>query len=181
MDKFFRTFDIEVIKYNVGVHEIDFTIDDQFFSHFEDNEIVDKGDLAVRVKMDIGANLIEVDFEINGQVELTCDRSLEKFDYPLDIQQTMIYKFGGEEKEINEDVYMITRDTPSINIAQLLYEFILLAIPTKRIHPDYKNELDNDDPEIQGGFIIIERDEENEISEEEQIDPRWASLKNLKK
>ena len=32
---------------------------------------------------------------------------------------------------------MITKDTPNINVAQLIYEFILLAIPAKKIHPDY--------------------------------------------
>ncbi|MHA7128392.1 YceD family protein [Algoriphagus namhaensis] len=182
MDKFWRTFDIEVIKYKEGVHEIEFEIDESFFKHFEDNEIVQNGNLTTRVRLDVGSNLIEVDFFIQGTVELTCDRSLEQFDYPLDLHETMIYKFGGEEKEINEDVYMITRDTPSINVAQLIYEFILLAIPSKRIHPDYKNELDNDDPTIQGGFIIIDNEEDDsDPSEEEKIDPRWASLKNLKK
>lgn len=181
MDKFFRTFDIEVIKYKEGVHELDFEIGDSFFTHFGNNDIVEKGAMTIRVIMNIGANLIEVDFYIKGQVELTCDRSLEQFDFPLDIHETMIYKFGGEEKEINEDVMMITRDTPSINIAQLIYEFILLAIPSKRIHPDYTNELDNDDPNIQGGYILFDDDEENGESDQEPIDPRWASLKNLKK
>lgn len=179
MDKFWRAFDIEVIKYKEGVHEIDFQIDDNFFSRFEENETVTQGNLTIRVKLNIGANLIEADFYIKGTVVLTCDRSLEQFDFPLDLHETMIYKFGGEEKEINEDVFMITRDTPSINVAQLIYEFILLAIPTKRIHPDYVNELDNDDPAVQGGFIIIDKEEEKET--ENEVDPRWASLKNLKK
>ncbi|MDN3203509.1 YceD family protein [Algoriphagus sediminis] len=180
MDKFWKSFEIEVIKYTEGVHEIDFQIDDSFFSHFEENEIAEKGNLTARVRLNIGANLIEADFFIKGTVELVCDRSLESFDYPLDLQETIIYKFGGEEKEINEEVFMITRDTPSINVAQLIYEFILLSIPSKRIHPDYKNELDNDDPSIQGGFIILDREEESQ-KKENTVDPRWAALKNLKK
>lgn len=182
MGKFWRTFDIEVIKYTEGIHEFDFQIDDSFFQNFEDNEIVQKGNLTIRVQMNVGANLIEVDFHIKGIVELTCDRSLEQFDYPLDFEETMIYKFGGEEKEINEDVIMITRDTPSVNVAQLIYEFIILAIPTKKIHPDFVNELDNDDPNIAGGYIILDNDEnpDTESEEDTPIDPRWELLKKLK-
>ena len=180
MDRMLKAFEIEIIKYTEGVHEIDFQIDDTFFSHFEENEIAEKGNLTTRVRLNIGANLIEADFFIKGKVQLTCDRSLEDFDHEVDLHETIIYKFGGEEKEINEEVFMITRDTPSINIAQLVYEFILLSIPTKRIHPDYINELDNDDPSIQGGFIIIDREEENQETDE-RVDPRWAALKNLKK
>ncbi|HAH39154.1 MAG TPA: hypothetical protein DCL81_22620, partial [Algoriphagus sp.] len=74
--KFLRSFDIEVIKFKEGQHEIEFLIDDQFFSAFEDNELVEKGKLTTRVIMHKGANLIEMEFDIAGHVRLTCDRSL---------------------------------------------------------------------------------------------------------
>ncbi|WP_296699557.1 DUF177 domain-containing protein [Algoriphagus sp.] len=184
--KFWRTFDIEVIKFVEGRHEINFQIGDSFFQHFEDNQLVEKGDLTIRVKMNKGANLIEMDFNIQGSVRLTCDRSLEEYDQPLDINETMIYKYGSEEVEINEDVIMITRDTPSVNVAQLIYEFILLNLPAKKIHPDYRNELDEDDFEGEGGIVYFDEPEfededlEEDQEEKKEIDPRWASLKNLK-
>ncbi len=185
--KFWRTFDIEVIKFVEGRHEIDFEIGDSFFQHFEDNHLVEKGNLTVRVKINKGANLIEMVFQIQGKVRLTCDRSLEEYDQPLDIEETMIYKYGSEEAEINEDVIMITRDTPSVNVAQLIYEFILLNLPAKKIHPDYRNELDEDDFEGEGGIVYLDEEEfeddeleDNSEEETKEIDPRWASLKNLK-
>ena len=39
--KFWKSFDIEVIKFKEGKHEIVFEIGDSFFQNFEDNEIVD--------------------------------------------------------------------------------------------------------------------------------------------
>lgn len=80
---------------------------------------------------------------------------------------------------------MITRDTPSINVAQLIYEFILLGLPAKKIHPDYKNELDDeDDFDTEGGFIFLddESDETEDSNEEESkpVDPRWEQLLKLK-
>ncbi len=188
--KFLRSFDIDVIKFKEGVHEIDFSIEDNFFQQFEDNDIVEKGGLTVRVIMNKGANLIEMSFHIVGTVRLTCDRSLEEFDYPIDTTQEIIYKYGSEEKEIDEDVYMITRDTPSVNVAQLIYEFIILSLPAKKIHPDYRNELDDEDLEAEGGYVYLddsfesdeERAEENESGENENeiADPRWEMLKKLK-
>jgi uncharacterized metal-binding protein YceD (DUF177 family) len=95
----------------------------------------------------------------------------------------MIYKFGSEVKEIDESVMMITRDTPSINVAQLIYEFILLALPLKKIHPDYKNELDEEDNELEGGFVYLDEASTEESTEEESttaVDPRWEQLGKLK-
>ncbi|EAZ83253.1 YceD family protein [Algoriphagus machipongonensis] len=184
--KFWKTFDIEVIKFVEGKHEIDFEISDSFFQHFEDNHLVEKGNMTIRVMMKKGANLIELDFHIKGIVTLTCDRSLEEYDQPLEFHESMLYKYGSEEKEINEDVIMITRDTPSINVAQLIYEFILLNLPSKKIHPDYRNELDEEDYEGEGSLVYIDdQDFEDEELDEDSvestdIDPRWASLKNLK-
>jgi uncharacterized metal-binding protein YceD (DUF177 family) len=184
--KFWKTFDIEVIKFKEGRHVIDFEIGDAFFQNFEDNEIVEKGNLAVRAILDKGANLIEVNFHIHGSVQLTCDRSLEVFDHPLDFSEKMVYKYGSEEKEIDENVFMITRDTPVINVAQLIYEFILLALPLKKIHPDHRNELDDEELEVEGGYVYIddelESEDENPESTEEikPVDPRWEQLKKLK-
>lgn len=185
--KFWRTFDIEVIKYLEGIHEIDFEIGDSFFQNFEDNEIVDKGNLIVRIKMKVGANVIEMDFHIAGKVNLTCDRSLEQFEQPLDFHEKMLYKFGAEEKEIDENVMMITRDTPKVNVAQLIYEFILLALPAKKIHPDYRNEMDDEEYEGEGIYAYIDGQdsadtEENSDTTEDitPVDPRWDLLKKLK-
>lgn len=186
--KFWKSFDIEIIKFKEGRHEIDFEIGDSFFQNFEDNEIVEKGKLTTRVIMDKGANVIELTFHIKGTVQLTCDRSLELFDHPLDFTEKMIYKYGGEEQEIDENVYMITRDTPTINVAQLIYEFILLALPAKKIHPDYLNELDDEDLDVDGGYVYIddvlegETEDETPDSKEETkpVDPRWEQLMKLK-
>ena len=186
--KFWKTFDIEIIKFKEGKHEIDFEIGDPFFQNFEDNEIVQKGRLTTRVIIDKGANVIELHFHIKGTVQLTCDRSLEVFDHPLDLSEKMIYKYGVEEQEIDENVYMITRDTPSINVAQLIYEFILLALPAKKIHPDYRNELDNEDLDVEGGYVYIddelETEPENDTPEpkgdSKPVDPRWEQLMKLK-
>lgn len=184
--KFFKIFEIEIIKFKEGRHEIDFQLENSFFQNFEDNELVKEGQLTARVIMDKGPNLIDMSFQISGSVKLICDRSLEEFDQKLSFTEKIIYKYGLEEQEINEDVLMITRDTPVVNVAQLIYEFILLALPLKKIHPDHRNELDDEDYEGEGNYAYIDRSLQTEsdetISDENRasIDPRWELLKKLK-
>ncbi|GAB3649184.1 DUF177 domain-containing protein [Echinicola sediminis] len=186
--KFWRAFDIEIIKLNEGEHEFTFDINDEFFSHFKHNDLVEKGKLTARVLLRKEANLLEAIFDINGTVQLVCDRSLENFDHLLETEQKTIYKYGPEEKEINEDIFMITRDTPTINVAQLIYEFIILALPAKRIHPDYRDDENEDDFDSEGELVYWSDDSDDEENtspdqpeNEDPVDPRWEALKNIKK
>ena len=185
--KFLRNYNVEIIRLKEGRHSFSFEVSDEFFSKFEDNHLVSKGNLVANVVLSKDVNLIEVLFDISGTVELMCDRSLETFDYPLKTTEKLLYKYGPEEQEINEEIYIITRDTPKIELAQLIYEFILLAIPAKKIHPDYKVEMDEEDFDVEGQLVYVseeqsEEDEDNDsLSPNEGTDPRWEILKNLKK
>ena len=186
--KFLRTFDIEVIKFLEGKHEIGFEIGKEFFQHFEDNDLLDEGHLTIRVLMDKGANLIEMNFLISGEVKLTCDRSLEEYFEVLKINEKIIFEYGEVEEEINEEVSIITQDTPKINVAQFIYEFVLLALPAKKIHPNHRTEFDEDDFEAEGVYAYIDGEyegsedesEPEEDQKEEFTDPRWELLKQLK-
>ena len=187
--KFLKTYDIDLIKLKEGKHEFTFKVDDGFFSHFDPNDFVSQGDLTIEVLINKQSSLIEAYFEIKGTVKLTCDRSLEEFDFPLSSFEKIIYKYGPEEQELSEDLFMITQDTQSINVAQLIYEFILLALPAKKIHPDYLEEMDDEDFEGDGDLVYISDgkfDNADEITEApedstEDLDPRWEVLKKLKK
>lgn len=187
--KFLKAYNIDLIKLKEGKHDFTFEVKDEFFGHFDPNDFVSQGDLIVEVRINKQSSLIEAYFEIKGTVKLTCDRSLEEFDFPLLTSEKVIYKYGPEEEELSEDLFMITPDTQSINVAQLIYEFILLALPAKKIHPDYVEDMDDEDFEGDGDLVYISdgksdhADEISEASEEptEDLDPRWEVLKILKK
>lgn len=178
--KFIRKFDIDIIRLKEGEHHFDFEIGGEFLDHFEKiKEVIHQIDLKVEVCLDRKTNLIDADFSISGTVGLTCDRSLEKFEHALDVKNKILYKYGMEEKEINEEVFQITPDTSSINVAQLIYEFILLALPAKKIHPAHMTE--EDESEDAGGWIVYEAGSEEE--KEDNIagqNPFWEALKKLK-
>ena len=116
--------------------------------------------------------MITVNLFIDGSVDLECDRSLEHFDYPISVNKEIIYKYGDEEKELSEDVFVILKGEQEINIASFLYESISLEIPMKKLHPKFQD--DSDDNEV------IYKSEFTDESQEASTDPRWEALKKLK-
>jgi uncharacterized metal-binding protein YceD (DUF177 family) len=118
-----------------------------------------------------------VNIHISGWVELICDRSLDPFKYTIETEGQVIYKFGAEEKEIDDEVIMITRNHQFINLAQNIYEFISVAVPMKKLHPRYNSEED----EADDGLFYTTREENQEKDENPaEGDPRWEILRKLK-
>lgn len=152
------------------IHHFEFDLGEGFFRKFG-ADLVSGGDLVAHVTLDKHETFIESEFKITGTIELVCDRSLDKFDYPIETNQKIIFKFGHEDVEISEDVVMINFNTESLELGQLMYEFIGLSIPMKRLHPRFQQ-----DNEQEG--IIYSSGPGNEKNE---IDPRWEILKNLNK
>ena len=175
--KALRTYDIHIYKLSNGQHEYEFEISDTFFELF-DSDLIRKGKLKAFITLQKSDSMIQMAFSIMGNVELVCDRSLDLFDHPLDTQRVMIYKFGEEEKELSEDVYVIFKDTQTLNIASILFEFIGLEIPMKKLHPRFEVDPASDE-ELEMIYSSAEVTEKEQ--DEEQIDPRWAALKNLNK
>jgi uncharacterized metal-binding protein YceD (DUF177 family) len=186
--KFLKNYDIDIIRLKDGKHSFSFEVNNEFFKYYEAEDWVNGANIIVTVNVNKTVSVLEVNFDITGTLGLTCDRSLEEFDHPLELTEKVIFKYGPVVEEISEDVFMITKDTPSINVAQLIYEFILLAIPAKKIHPDYLDETDEDDFDEEGSLIYLSEEKENEADDsdeesqqEKPADPRWEILNKLKK
>ena len=175
--KALRAYDIHIYKLSNGEHDYEFEISDSFFELF-DSELIHKGQLKANITLQKSDSMIQMSFHIKGFVELTCDRSLDLFDHALETSRDMIYKYGDEEKELSEDVYVILKETQTINIASILFEFIGLEIPMKKLHPRFKEDEDNEE---ELDLIYSSQREDTEEQEEEHIDPRWAALKDLNK
>ncbi len=173
-----RAFDIHIFKLANGEHDYQFEISDSFFELFE-NEMFSGGKLSASVSLQKSESMIQMIFKVEGIIGLTCDRSLDLFDQPISFENRMIFKFGDEEKELSEDVMVILKDTQTINIADLLFEFIGLETPMKKLHPRFQEEEESDEE----GTMVYSSTFDNPTTEEQQeedVDPRWAALKDLK-
>jgi uncharacterized metal-binding protein YceD (DUF177 family) len=180
-----KNFNIDIYRLSNATHEYFFDVDDSFFEFFESG-LLKKGKVLAKVILRKTDSLIEANFEIEGTVELECDRSLDLFDYPFAIKERVMFKYGEEEMELNDEIIIITKLTQKINVAQHIYDFINMAIPMKKVSPKYLDEDDDSDVKLVYTSRIEDDDDdetdydaENDENDEES-DPRWDALKNLK-
>ncbi len=169
-------FGVNILGLSLTVHQFDFELDSGFFKQYG-SEMITEGKLKATVSLNKHETFIETNFRIEGNIVLTCDRSLDEFDFPININQKLMYKYGDEDKEISEEVMMIHRDTATLDLGQPMFEYIVLAVPIKKLHPRFVEEEDDNEE----GKLIYSSATEDEKSDESMVDPRWEALKKLKK
>lgn len=164
-----KEFNVNILGLSKSVHPFDFQLEEDFFRKYG-QEVVANGKFTAQVSLDKRETFIEADFKINGTAHLVCDRSLDEFDYPLSISKRVVFKYGEVPQEISDEIIIITQDQVQLDLGQLMYEFIALQIPMKKLHPRFRGD------ENKEGLVYTSPAEESE----EKIDPRWEVLKKLK-
>ncbi len=181
----------ELSKYNIDIYgledkqyDYDMESGDAFFEEME-QDLIEHGHFKTHVVLNKSATMIQLRFHTTGSVTLTCDRSLETFEEPIDSDERIILKFGDHNEELTEEIEIISRNTNRINVARYVFDFIALSLPVKKLHPSLRTEEDDfdlEDDEEEGTLVYTSGGQEgDEREEEEKIDPRWEALKNLKK
>jgi len=170
MDKL-RNYDVSFSGLKTGKHEFRYEIDKEFFQLFDTEQEFTNPKITVEVLLDKHSTFLEFEIKVDGTVELVCDITNDDFDHPIENEIGVLVKFGEEYDDSEEDVITIPSNDHAFNIAQLIYENVVLSIPMKKISPDVTDE----DLEILEKFGPKETE-----AEEPKSDPRWDALKNLK-
>ncbi|MCF0061875.1 DUF177 domain-containing protein [Dyadobacter chenwenxiniae] len=179
----------ELSKYNIDIYGLEdkqyayeMESGDAFFQEL-DQDLIEFGHFKSHVVLKKSATMIQLNFHTVGSVTLTCDRSLEPFEEPIDSNERIILKFGDHNEELTDEIEIIDRNTTRINVARYLFDFVALSLPFKKIHPDLRGEEEEIDPLDEADGILVyssEIAESDEKEEDEKIDPRWEALKKLK-
>jgi len=166
--KALKEFVIPFVGLKEGVHEYSFEIGEKFFESFEYSEI-DHGKIHAAVSMDRKERMLIFDFKLKGHLTIPCDRCMEEMEYPLNVDENLIIKFGHEHKEETEEIIIIPETESHVDISGYIYEYIMLALPIKKVHPEGEEGCDP---------LVIEKLEQHSSLE---VDPRWEALKEFKK
>ncbi|GGI56232.1 YceD family protein [Winogradskyella haliclonae] len=175
--KAMKAYTIQFVGLKVGEHHFDYQIDNTFFLEFDFDEF-NEADLKVDLLFEKKTTLLELNFSVKGTVNVNCDVSNEPFNQSIKDTFKLVVKFGEEYNNDNEEILIIPHGEYQINVAQYIYELIVLAVPAKKVHPgiedgtlksDILNKLEELSPE-EG------KTEENNT---EGTDPRWDTLKKL--
>lgn len=169
-----KDFLIPFVGLKLGKHQFDYQIDKKFFDGFEFDEYNDV-DIKVELVLDKKSTMLELAFKHKGTVNVPCDLTGEEFDLPIKGKLNLIVQFGDAFNNENEELLILPHGEFQVDVAQYIYEMIVLSVPSKRIHPGVKD-----------GTLKTEAIEKlNELApkeqhkEEENIDPRWDKLKQL--
>jgi len=165
-----RDFDIVFSSLALGKHDFTYELNDEFFDFFEYSDH-NHLDAVVNVLLNKHNTFLELSFKLKGKVGVFCDRTGEPFLQTIKDSFDLLVKFGDAFNDEDDERLILPQGEYKLNVAQYLYELVVLAIPRKNINPDVLSGKIN--PE----FIV---DEEPEFTEEEEnTDPRWDKLKDL--
>ncbi|MCB0515490.1 MAG: DUF177 domain-containing protein [Chitinophagales bacterium] len=174
----FQKYDIPVVGLKLGAHVFTYDIDANFFAQFEHSPI-DKAQINVHLDLNKKANFFILDFQLSGVVDTECDRCSDPL--ALDIEGAfrvlLKYEEDAAKSDVEEDIVYISRNDYYFNVAQLIYEFAVLSLPTYKIHPPDDKGASTCNPQI---IALLNKEKESDTTQND-IDPRWAALEKFKK
>ena len=155
-----------------GVYTYNYTLTDEFFEEWK-NEEIEGGRVEIEAKMERFERMLMFKFSLSGEVATPCDRCLGRVRIPIAGEEHLCVRFSDTESCEDEDVVVLPENAFEIDLRQWLYEYVAVRIPMQHVHPDGEC-----DPEMTK-YIEVESGEGKEESEEE-IDPRWEALRELR-
>jgi len=167
-------YSIQLTGLKEGSHVYDFEINDNFFSSFEES-VITSGRVRADVTLIKRSAHMELFTKLTGSVDLSCDRCLERFLQGIDDENSVLVKYGDQWAEVDDEVIMIPYGESELELSQLFYEFVHLALPLQRIHPD--------DPEGNStcNKVMLNKLDKYIGDKTLEIDSRWKELDRLRK
>jgi uncharacterized protein len=173
-----KEFNIDWVGLAEKSYDYQYVADNSFFALFE-HSLVQEGKCNINVVLTKSTTMIICEFDIKGTIVLTCDRSLDTFDYPIETQEQIIFKFSEQAQELSDEIVLIPKDLPTINLAQYIYEFIGLCVPMKKLHPRFLTDQEDEDNLENDVLVYSSASEEDEQEDESEVNPIWEDLKKL--
>lgn len=169
-----KEFNIPFSGLKQGKHHFDYQIDNTFFDSFGYDEFND-ANITLDVVMHKTSTMLELDFEAEGSVNVDCDITSEPYDQPIAAVLHLVVKFGEVYNDEDDDILILPHGEHQLNIAQYIYEMVVLAVPQKRVHPG----IEDGTLKSEALEKLQELQPKEKRSDKEESDPRWDELKKL--
>lgn len=178
-----REFEIAWQGLKTGLHDYKFEVNDRVLTElgyehpdFENLESV------VDLKFEKETSFFLLQFDIQGKVDVVCDRCGDYFPLQLWDEHKLVVKLTDtveKAAEMNEheegDVVFMPRSETVINIFEWIYEFIILSLPIQKIHPDLADGNPGCNPEA---LKLLKK--MNESAEAPRTNTIWKGLDQFK-
>ncbi len=181
-----------------GEHHFEFHPGKEFFVNMENTDIHD-ADLNVDLRVVHKNDSYDMTFHITGTVTLLCDRCLDNLVMPIDADYHITVEYGDDYNDESDDLLVIPQSDNYLNVAYMIYDTIVLAIPIKHVHPagkcnramsavlkKHRATIAGEEADTSLEETLIEEMDsmepdapESDSPAETPTDPRWDALKKL--
>jgi uncharacterized protein len=172
--KSLRNYSIPFTGLALGKHHFEYDITDSFFDEFE-YSLVKKADLKCIVELEKQETMLILNFHIKGAVNANCDKCLAQYPQQLDIHEQQIAKFSDTAVDEDEEIIALGKNDHEVMLAGLIYEYITVAVPFIKTCGNEGN-TPYCDKEMLDSLAKLSVNNE----QDEQTDPRWNALRNIK-
>lgn len=170
-----------------GVQTFEYHLGKQFFINMENTDVRD-ADLSVTLTVNHNGDFYDLTFKVTGTVTLLCDRCLDDLVFPIETSYHVVVKYGESYDDSSDEMLVIPESDNHLNVAYMLFDTVMLAIPIKHVHPlgkcnramsallkKHRSNVSDEDAELEDELI----DEMDSMDTEQPTDPRWDELKKL--
>lgn len=161
-------FQIDITSLDPGVHRVERETDADALGLDPDRF----EDIRVEAVVHYQPNRILVMFQARATAALTCDRTLQPFEQPIEGGYSVLFTApqsgAPEESDDHDEVRDLSPGDRALDLTDLVRDTLLLAVPQRKIAPGAEGEeLDTvfGAPTGEAG---------------EPVDPRWEKLRELK-
>jgi uncharacterized metal-binding protein YceD (DUF177 family) len=127
---------------------------------------LNNGKIKVVLEIDKQSRMMILDFSIKGFVTVDCDRCGYELELKIKDSKKIIVKYTNDGSD-SEDIIFLDEKISLIDVSGMIYEFIILSLPMRRIHSKGKCDADQ--------LKMLEN-----LTKTTHHDPRWEVLKDLK-
>ena len=173
-----RAYEIAFVGLKPGVHEYHYEIDDKFFAQYGGQDFTNC-QAKVKLLLDKKNGFLMLKFDVDGSADTLCDRCGNAMTVRLWDEFKIVVKMVDEPEKMNSqeedpDVYYISKGESHLYVADWIYEFINLSIPSQKICADDVNGKSTCNEEV---LLKLEQMKNESQSGENSI---WKGLEQFK-
>jgi len=169
-----KEFSIPFSGLKQGKHEFNYVIENEFFESFGYDDF-NGANVNLQVLFNKTSTMLEFDLIATGTINVDCDITSEPYDQEIESELQLVVKFGDAYNDEDDEILVIPHGEHQVDIAQYIYEMLVLAVPQKRVHPGVEDGTLDSDVLKRLEALQPKARKENK----EDTDPRWDALKKL--
>jgi len=167
-----KDFSIAFKGLKIGMHQFEFEISNQFFEDFEHSP-VKAGKLDVELDFYKRLDHFQLDFDIEGTIDTSCDRCTAEINLPMQRSARYIVKFDDVLDQDDQVIYIKT-NAQMLNVANMIYELIVLGMPMIKVY-----DCEEDTPRPCNMKVLDVLNQEKSSSDKDKKNPLWDQLSEL--